>query len=168
MTSTMHLSPDRGAYYPHLTTANHTITSAETPAYNCIAWAYGIDNRRMWPAAVDYWWPDGIRSDESLEAFIELFESIGYEACDTGDPEDGHEKIAIYVSDDGPEHAARQLPSGRWSSKLGQWEDIEHATPESVECALYGTVAVFMRRSRTTETLLTSESSPLVVGLSSI
>ena len=151
----MQLSPERRTYYPNLTPENYTVTSPETPAYNCIAWAYGIDNRRMWPAFEGYWWPDDVLNEESVEAFIDLFRSIGYEVCDSGDPEAGVEKVAIYAIADEPAHAARQLPSGMWASKLGQWEDIEHATALAVECSIYGKVTVFMAR-------------PSPMGLSSI
>jgi hypothetical protein len=33
-----------------------------------------------------------------------------------------------------------------WTSKLGDWEDIEHDTWQSLEGGFYGHVAVFMRR----------------------
>ena len=62
-------------------------------------------------------------------------------------------KIAIFVDDEGvPTHAARQLQSAVWTSKLGDWEDIEHDSLAALENAplmnsLYGTVALVMRRS---------------------
>jgi hypothetical protein len=46
-----------------------------------------------------------------------------------------------------PTHAAKQLPDGRWKSKLGDFEDIEHNTVKAVEddyC--YGTVVQYMKR----------------------
>ena len=47
--------------------------------------------------------------------------------CDGQDLETDFDKIAVFANDQGiPTHAARQLPSGRWSSKLGELEDIEH------------------------------------------
>ncbi len=66
------------------------------------------------------------------------------------------EKIAIYVDTDGvPTHAARQLPDGSWTSKLGDWEDIQHQTLEALETGNdkahqelgYGKVAKIMRRA---------------------
>jgi hypothetical protein len=58
----------------------------------------------------------------------------------------GFEKIAIYVLDEKPQHAARQLPNGKWTSKLGQYEDIEHNALEGLEGSIYGYVACVMKR----------------------
>ena len=45
-------------------------------------------------------------------------------------------------------HAARQLPNGKWTSKLGKAEDVEHESPEDVAGGVYGEVVQFMRRPR--------------------
>lgn len=45
-----------------------------------------------------------------------------------------------------PRHAARQLPNGRWTSKLGDHVDIEHAALDAVGGDFYGEPAVFMRK----------------------
>ncbi len=82
------------------------------------------------------------------------FELVGFEQCESPDHEPGFEKVAIYADDDGaPTHAARQLEDGRWASKLGDWEDIEHESPENLESGThmrskYGEVALVMRRNR--------------------
>jgi len=61
------------------------------------------------------------------------------------------EKVAIYVNNDGtPSHAARQLPSGDWVSKLGPNVDIEHTSPEAVGGDAghgYGRIALYMMRT---------------------
>ncbi len=44
-----------------------------------------------------------------------------------------------------PTHAARQLASGRWTSKLGKAEDIEHDLHD-LEGDLYGIVVLLMKR----------------------
>lgn len=59
----------------------------------------------------------------------------------------GFEKIAIYGSDHGPTHASRQLADGKWTSKLGDADDIEHETLEALEGAIYGSVVHIMKRS---------------------
>lgn len=70
-----------------------------------------------------------------------------YKVCDDGQPEPGVEKLAIYVDDnDVPQHVARQLPDGNWTSKLGKGEDIQHNSLDSLEGDLYGKVAIFMMR----------------------
>ena len=75
------------------------------------------------------------------------FESIGYQTCDDGALDEGFEKIALYALGMMYTHVARQLIDGRWTSKLGQLEDITHNTPEAIENSDYGEVAQFMRRA---------------------
>jgi hypothetical protein len=57
---------------------------------------------------------------------------VGFAVCADGALEDGIEKIGIYA--DGPEymHAARHLETGKWTSKMGPDERIEHDTPEDI------------------------------------
>jgi hypothetical protein len=61
--------------------------------------------------------------------------------------EDGYEKVALYGNTFLYSHAARQLPNGKWSSKLGRSEDIEHDTPDDVAGGLYGEVHQYMKRA---------------------
>ncbi len=64
-----------------------------------------------------------------------------------GELEPGFEKIAVYEDIDGEFcHASRQLPSGKWTSKLGPNEDIEHSTPKGVEGGGYGKCSAFLKR----------------------
>jgi hypothetical protein len=65
--------------------------------------------------------------------------------CEDGRLESGFEKIALFALEGLPKHAARQLQSGRWTSKLGRLEDIEH-TLDDLTGALYGSVALVMKR----------------------
>jgi hypothetical protein len=75
------------------------------------------------------------------------FALLGYEPCDAVEKESGFEKIAVFADPTGiPTHAARQLPNGRWTSKLGAAEDIEHEL-HAVAGAIYGTVVRIMRRA---------------------
>ncbi len=65
--------------------------------------------------------------EETLSAYIQAYQTLGYEPCDSTDLEDGYEKIVLYINEEGiPTHAAKQLSTGKWSSKLGDLEDIEH------------------------------------------
>jgi hypothetical protein len=83
---------------------------------------------------------------ETLAAFMAVFSLLGYELCETAAPEPGYEKIALFADSSGtPTHAARQLPDGRWTSKLGNLEDIEHDL-DDLSGKLYGRVAQLMRR----------------------
>ncbi|MCI0701929.1 MAG: hypothetical protein L0241_12680 [Planctomycetia bacterium] len=53
--------------------------------------------------------------------------------CETGEVETGGEKIALYALASVPTHAARQLPDGKWTSKLGRGPLVRHNTTHGVE-----------------------------------
>jgi len=138
------------ASFPSLRNSGYSITSPATVEYNCIAWASGDTRAWWWPDPMNlYYWPPTIPRENTLEAFIKAYELLGYGICKDGNYEEGFEKIAIYVAGDRkPTHAARQLSSGRWTSKLGKLEDIEHTTLNGLCSPRYGTVAVFMKRPK--------------------
>lgn len=143
----MRLPPSREVRFPNLSAPNYSVSSPETDNYNCIAWAYGVDDRKLWPGVPDdYVWPDGLPQQEDIDTFIALFVGIGYEVCSSPDLEQGFEKVAIFANGDEPLHAARQLLSGKWTSKLGDWQDIEHDDLAAVEGNRYGQVNVILRR----------------------
>lgn len=131
--------------FPRLTPTNHRVTSPASTAYNCIAWAAHDVTRwwqpgRYWPSRVDV--PTG-----SFMQLVQMFADLGFRECEGPDPEPGFEKVALYTEGGGLyTHAARSLPSGRWTSKLGETEDIEHDTPDDVAGGIYGEVFGFMRR----------------------
>jgi hypothetical protein len=86
-------------------------------------------------------------SNETLEAFEAAFATLRYVRCTDASLELRYEKIAIYASTAGvPTHAARQLHTGRWTSKLGHLEDIEHSSPDALISNSYGSPVLFMRR----------------------
>jgi hypothetical protein len=137
---------------PNLNAQNHSITSPVARRYNCIAWAAGNDSLWWWPVG-PYYWPPGVPKQETIAAFILAYGTMGYTPCRDGTLEVGIEKVAIYAvigptGQPTPTHAARQLPNGKWTSKLGTLEDIEHATSNCVDCPRYGTVVQFMGRPR--------------------
>jgi hypothetical protein len=76
---------------------------------------------------------------------VQAFESLGYQLCEHGHLEAGFAKVAIYALDGKPAHAARQLPDGRWTSKLGRDIDIAHSLSGLVGPA-YGEVAIYVKR----------------------
>jgi hypothetical protein len=139
--------------FPNITSTNARPTSPCDSDYNCIAWAYGRNDVWCEPDIKGlYFWPISHREYTS-KAYEELFASIGYEICDNAKYEEGFEKIALYFDDAGkPTHAARQLPTGKWTSKLGPNIDIEHETPEVLngpgDGRGYGTVKIFMKRPK--------------------
>jgi hypothetical protein len=152
-----HLSPEKEAVFPNLRRDNYHVTSDEDTDFNCIAHAVDRNDAPWWPVeegTEGVFWPEGIRREESLECFILAFGTEGYEPCDSPEPEEGIEKIALFTDADGaPCHAAKQSVSGAWSSKLGDWEDIEHKTLACLEAGEgeaigYGKVARILRRKR--------------------
>lgn len=134
------------AVFPNLQGSSYGITSPATPDYNCIAWAAGDTARWWWPNPLFSYWPQGAPLEETLAAFVQAFATLGFIPCDDDTVESGFEKIAIYVNSQGkPTHAARQLPNGRWSSKLGKQVDIEHSLV-GLTNSEYGSVARILKR----------------------
>lgn len=79
---------------------------------------------------------------------IDAYRIVGFEECESPDLEDGYEKVAIFAdATHDPRHAARQLPNGKWTSKLGDHVDIEHAAVQAVGGEFYGEPVVYMRRA---------------------
>ena len=149
--------------FPNLSTdPDFEITSPATPLYNCIAWAYGLNDKWMQPNTGDsieqgldalFFWPDEVENDCDISFLIEVFALKGFVVCDSWEHEEGFRKIALYVEDDTTNytHAARELVGdkktcGKWTSKLGKANDIQHMSPYSIEGDAYGVVHCIMRR----------------------
>lgn len=153
LTSLRDANPGLATRFPNLTDNNNSVVSPRSRLYNCFAWACGVDTLRYAPNDPDLRWPDNLPEvDDDLDAMEALFASMGYQRCDSADLEPATEKIAIYTYADGElAHAARQVESGRWASKMGlQSEDIEHDSLEDVAGEnAYGSPAIIMSRPRT-------------------
>lgn len=133
-------------------------TSPSTPIYNCIAWAASDTNNWWWPT-LNGFWPANVPRELTLEAFELAYNTLGYSRCDNENLESGYEKIAIYVDNNNiPQHAARQLQNGTWTSKLGKNIDVEHDLHELRQHVLdlsrnqqkptdYGVVRLILKRS---------------------
>ena len=134
--------------FPRLNKAPFNITSSENPFYNCVAWAADDSARWWWP--INYpgqltkaYWPPNVDRREDIASFIAAYATLGYEPCDNGKPE---EKVALFADAQGrPKHAAKQLPNGKWTSKLGSFEDISHLL-YGLEGGQYGNVVQYLRR----------------------
>jgi hypothetical protein len=141
--------PDRtpNPTFPRLTPLNHKITSPAVDGYNCIAWAVG-DVVRWWEPG--YFWPVPVIGPKyALANLVRAYESVGFTGCNADQADASAELVALYSDgNDRYTHAARRLPSGKWTSKLGQWEDIEHDTPDDVAGGAYGEVVGYMSRPR--------------------
>lgn len=131
---------------PGLAGENYTITSPPDPAYNCVAYAAGVTDD-WWSQAGIYPWPNAPRTPD-IGSLISVFRGQGYELCADADAgvADGYEKVALYAANGLWTHAARQLPGGQWSSKLGVYEDISHQSPQALAGDAYGAVHCIMRR----------------------
>ena len=130
--------------FPGLAATGYQVTSEATETYNCIAYAAG-DDSRWW----DYWsgsyWPNA-QPSPLIDDLVEVFLSLGFERCVNAEEEIGFQKVALYAKGLMWKHAAKQLPGGAWSSKLGPDEDIQHESPEALAGELYGVVHCIMRR----------------------
>jgi len=129
-------------------------TSEATIEYNCLSWALGISWTRYDPEpnCTGYFWFPGVEREWSARAIRKIFENHGYQACDSYDLEEGYEKVVFYVDEGGvPRHFARQLDNGKWTSKLGDLNDIEHDNLESIICPAYGRPQTVLKRQRVRE-----------------
>jgi hypothetical protein len=134
-------------YFPNLRETPYHPASPASPEYNCVAWAADDQSQWWWPDAMRQgYWPREAAREETLQAFEEAYGTLGFSQCDNADLEAHFEKVAIFAKNSVPTHAARQLPDGRWTSKLGTLEDIEHETLDALEGDWYGRVALLLKR----------------------
>lgn len=98
------------------------------------------------------YWPQNVARAVTTESFLRAYATLGYTLCFDGGLEAGIEKVALYgagpVGQETPTHAALQLESGRWTSKLGPFEDVSHATTADAEGPIYGRVICYLARPR--------------------
>ena len=140
--------------FPSAVLDGYALRSPEDSIYNCIAWAASVTNIAWWPTphpVPGAFWPDGLPREHSLSAFMQAYATLGYQDSGMdGSLEPDFERIAIYATTDGkPQHAARQLRDGVWTSKLGKYRDIHHNTPAAIENeSNYGRVVRYMKRQR--------------------
>jgi hypothetical protein len=140
------VEPSLEDIFPGLHGQAHQITSPKDQRYNCIAYAAGDTRNWWWPSEFEEdFWPAGVDREETIPAFRDAFATLGYIVCNDDGLEAGYEKIAIFALAGVPKHAAKQLPTARWTSKLGPMEDIEHALHDLTGMA-YGSVALVMKR----------------------
>lgn len=133
-------------FFPNLKSMSYVKVSCEDSSYNCIAWAFGVNDVWWEPLPAEgYYWP-GKLYDYSIEALIKMCEQLGYMKCENAEYEDGFEKIAIYGGKTNYTHMARQLENGKWTSKIGDFEDIEHDFLEALVGKEYGEVKCVMRK----------------------
>ena len=143
-------SEDKLKYFPQLADSTFEKTSDYDEDYNCFAWAMGWTHCRIdpgEPCVVGDFWPMGVTRGRTVRAFVEVFDAQGFSVCDSGEHELGFMKIALYAKGGSATHAARLLEDGRWTSKLGDWDDIAHPDLATVGGANYGSVVRFLKKA---------------------
>jgi hypothetical protein len=142
-------APHLEALFPNLRASGYYTRSPRDPRYNCIAWA--ANNTRRWfepdPFGLHYWPAALPRNEYTLENYADCFIKCGYMVTRSAAYQAGYEKVALYVDSYGiPSHAARMTKMGIWSSKIGEYEDIEHNTLGALEGSDYGAVKIILKR----------------------
>jgi hypothetical protein len=90
-----------------------------------------------------------LERDDRIEDWVAALKLNNFTLTESCELEAGFERVCIYVNEDGlPQHVARQLESGRWTSKIGRYEDIEHPTLSGLEGKEYGKAKIVMKRKR--------------------
>ena len=89
------------------------------------------------------YWPPGVPEEETIDAYVQAYKSIGYAECVDGTFKSGWEKVALFAQNGIPKHAARQIGADLWTSKLGKAEDISHALND-VSGPHYGNVVRYL------------------------
>ena len=125
------------------------ITSPNSLNYNCLSWVVGEVDKWFDPTphCVGYHWPSGVEREWTISTIRKLLALYGFtENANDTSLEAGFIKVAFYVDESGePTHFARQLPNGKWTSKLGELYDVEHDSAENLECLDYGKVHVVVK-----------------------
>jgi len=136
------------SFCPKVSPSNCEITSAATTRYNCVALAVKDDKRWYEPSpGGQYFWPIEKPYEYSLDSYVRMFRALGFFECLDGQLEYEYEKIVLYADAQGDfTHVALQSGVGRWMSKLGDLEDVEHSTPDVLEGPAYGQPCLYMKR----------------------
>jgi hypothetical protein len=119
-------------HFPNLFDVASKKTSEKSERYNCIAWAFKDNRRHWWPNQKRSFWPLPTLGLSIADAFVRWFAHDGWEECQNSELEAGFEKIALYGIGGAPKHAARQLSTGMWTSKLGPDIDLSRTLSDLI------------------------------------
>ena len=117
--------------FPNLAKENFAIVCPPCERYNCLAYAVG-DTGQPWSNVPPDYWPPEVPRSPTVAGLERLFRWLGFKKCGGPRLETGYQKVALYGKQGEWTHAALQTPNGRWRSKLGKGELIEHETPNGV------------------------------------
>ena len=132
--------------FPNLANTGYEVSGEPSREYNCIAWALEITTQKWDCNDPNAYWPPHLPRSDRVETVVQLFSNQGFSICDNDVLEPGFEKIVIYAFVGQFTHVARQLEDGRWTSKLGNREVINHPSPGNLTESRYGFVHCIMRR----------------------
>jgi hypothetical protein len=121
--------------------------SKSTTDYNCVGFA-AADYLWWHPQQQDeHFWPEGVPRDFWAKTYVQALATVHFEVCPIQSPaiEDGYEKIVIYHRGSKFSHVAVIAGPALWKSKLGEFEDIEHAAAAR-KMGEYGLVFKYLRR----------------------
>jgi len=110
---------------------------------------------------MDGHWPDGIPREPTVDALVQVFQAEGFQLSDNPALEVRFEKVAIYGRGHEYTHAARQLPDGTWTSKIGFLQDIVHATLDVLMSKEYGSVVRILKKPKWVVSSRTGRLSPI-------
>lgn len=157
---TLALTPEEiGVKWPNLMLGtNSRITSLKRKGHNCVAYAIGEINKDADMLVFSKRFDlslcglSNTNLDHSVAGYSKLLSHFyNFNICNTQELEKGFEKIALYEGYDvdgekGFLHIALQLKNGKWTSKLGIYEDIEHDTLDVLAGNFYGNPVLYMKR----------------------
>ena len=145
--------------YPNIINGiNFKIVEQDDINFNCIAHSLGIRNMSIWPAKLELWvWDKSLPYINTINNFVNLYRKFNYEICEDSSWEPDYDKIALYISilscRNTVSHAAKQIDSYWWSSKMGGDELFEHDL-EAIENKNVGTKYVFLKRPKNLSSLV--------------
>jgi|SRR5579871_5987511 len=121
-------------------------TSDPDDNYNCIAWAFGDNTRFWWPVVnPKAHWPIPFAGLTIMQAFEAWFAHDGWTLTTDETFEAAYKKVALYVVNGVPTHAARLIADGVWTSKLGREMDLSHGRAD-LDGQEYGSISRVYRK----------------------
>ncbi|HYE53679.1 MAG TPA: hypothetical protein VD996_02510 [Chitinophagaceae bacterium] len=128
---------------------NFHFTSLKKRGYKCVWYALMLDRGdidMLWFR--DFYNLDPATLDHSAKGYAKCFQQyFGFEECLSKEYEEGFIKIVLYEDKNQDfKHVARVLPNGYFTSKMGNYEDIQHSL-EAVCGNEYGYPVLYMKKS---------------------
>ncbi len=131
------------SWFPEINPAKVDIVCPPTHQFNCVGLALNDTGRWWWPGDDGGFWPEGVKHEETVEAFDDLLiNHCGGKEIDENWQvyRPGYVNLALFCdNEDEPQHLARLLPNGKWINKLGGNFGFTSELAET-ETGIYGQV----------------------------